>query len=225
MNVPYEDAKGNIIDYYEIFSLPYDAEKAQIRSAFCRLVKEYHPDTAERHYDYGGEKIDLIIKGYKILSDEELRREYDHRLLDRKRRNDEGFYYIPKNRVKYSISLRDLLMTRLLHKRFRRKDRVFNFGQDVEIFVNQRETAKGAVAYVELPSRMYCPLCFGQDGECYVCHGVGRISSTANLEVRIPPGLVGGTVIDFDLMKIRPDRFSVFAMKSLRIKISPMGQK
>jgi len=84
------------------------------------------------------------------------------------------------------------------------------------------EALAGAVAYVELPARMLCPLCAGRNPECHVCAGVGRIHTSSQLEVRIPPHVDDTTYIDVDLMKIKPDSFTTFRGKSLKIKISVM---
>ena len=82
------------------------------------------------------------------------------------------------------------------------------------------ESKKGAAAYIELPARMHCPVCAGQNHACHVCNGIGRINTTSQLEVKIPPGIEDGTIIDVDLIKIKPDRFTSFRAGSIRIKIT-----
>ncbi len=224
MNKPYCDEKGNIIDFYEVLNIPYKAGKKLIRSAFCNLIKVYHPDIAGTDTDEDRKKVDLIIKGYKLLIDDNLRQDYTRRLLSKNRFSSEGYVYLPKNRIKYSISLKDLVTTKLLNKKIRRKERLHRFGQDIEIFITPKEAAKGAVAFVELPSRMNCRVCYGEDRYCHVCNGVGRIPTTSHVEVKIHPDTLNGTIIDFDLMKLRPDRFTSFTIKNLRIKITVIGK-
>ena len=224
MNKPYCDEKGNIIDFYEVLNVPYKARKELIRSAFCNLIKIYHPDISGRYADEDRKKVDLIITGYKLLTDDELRRDYTEKLLSKNRYNNEGYIYLPKSRIKYSISLKDLLTTRLLNKKIKRKERIHKFGQDIEIFVTPGEAEKGAVAYVELPSRINCYVCYGEDRYCHVCNGVGRIPAASHIEVKIHPNTRNGSGIEIDLMKLRPDRFTSFTMKSIRIKITIIGK-
>lgn len=224
MNKPYCDERGNLIDFYEILNVPYKAEKELIRSAFCNLIKIYHPDVSGTDSEEDRKKVDLIIKGYKLLTDDDLRQDYTRTLLSKNRFSYEGFIYLPNNRVKYSISLKDLVTTRLLSKKVRRKERLNKFGQDVEIFVTPKEAETGAVAFVELPSRMTCCVCYGVDRYCHVCNGVGRIPTVSHIEVKIYPGTLNGTVIDFDLLKLRPDRFTYFTIQNLRIKITVIGK-
>ena len=89
MNSPYSDEKGNIINYYEIFNIPVDAVKEDIRSAFCNLVKIYHPDISHKNTEIERKKIDLIIKGYKILIDDTLRNDYNRYLFEFNKINED----------------------------------------------------------------------------------------------------------------------------------------
>ena len=52
-----------------------------------------------------------------------------------------------------------------------------------------------------------------------MCSSDLRISTVSHLEVRMTPPVESGRVIDIDLMEARPDRFTSFTMKSLKIKI------
>ena len=99
------------------------------------------------------------------------------------------------------------------------------FGQDIEIFITPKESLKGAIAYIELPSRMTCYVCYGEDRFCNVCNGVGRIPTASHIEVKIHPNTKTGSCIDIDLMKTRPDRLTTFTMKNIRIKITTIGSK
>ncbi|MCP4134990.1 MAG: DnaJ domain-containing protein [bacterium] len=222
MESQYCDKNGNIIDYYTIFNLPYDAGTEEIKSAFRSLVKRYHPDTSR---DNSGEllkKLDFIIRGYRILTDSASREKYDKLLFDKIKPARNNYLIIPKKRIKYSASLSEMLKARYLPKKIKRKDIIKNFAQDIEIFISSIEAKKGALAYIELPARMTCPLCTGSNPECHVCRGVGRIHTSAQLEVEIPPRIADGTRIDVDLTKLKPDRLTRFHGRSIRIRITVM---
>ncbi len=225
MNTPFHDDRGSVINYYEILNVPYDAEKSVIRSSFCSLIKYFHPDIAGENTDQARRKVDLLIRGYKILSDDSLRTEYNRHLFSHRRVSPEGYIIVPKKRIRYSTSLSALLKERILNKKIRHRERVYKLGQDVEIFVMPSEAAAGIIAYIDLPARIACPLCYGEDRDCHVCHGVGRIHSSSTLEVTIPPPVKNNTVNDFDLIKARPDRFTSFTMKTLRVRITVIGKK
>lgn len=218
------DKNGNIIDFYTIFNLPGTAGADEIRSAFRDLIKRYHPDTASVKSDNLTEKLDLIIRGYRILIDNDLRMEYDRILFQSRKVDDRGYAIISKKRIKYSATLGEMLKARLTPRGMKHKDILYNFGQDIEIFITPVEARKGALAYIELPARMTCPLCMGSHSrdkaKCHVCNGVGRIHTTSQLEVQIPPHVDDTTYIDVDLIRIRPDKLTSFTVKNLRIKIT-----
>lgn len=220
MESPFYDKSGNIIDYYTIFNIPYDAAAETIKSAFRRLIKHYHPDLTSTISDHLVDKIDLIIRGYRILMDEGSRRDYDRALFRNRDPKSDSHLMISKKRIKYSVSLADMLKARMHPKQMKRKDILYNFGQDIEIFITPVEAKKGAVANIELPAKMICPLCGGGHSNCYLCNGMGRIPTSSQLEVRIPPHVDDSTIIDIDLLQVKPDGFTSFTIKNLRIKIT-----
>jgi len=63
-------------DYYSALGLPKNASSEEIRKAFRRLARKYHPDVnpgnkdAEKHFK-------KISEAYEVLSDEENRQKYD----------------------------------------------------------------------------------------------------------------------------------------------------
>src|SRR5512136_2622436 len=105
MQSDYFDRYGNLIDYYSIFNLPYNAQEDEIKSAFRNLIKRYHPDTAMEERDDATEKIDLIIQGYRVLADHAARNEYDRILLKSASPIQPAYPVIPKKRIKYSALL------------------------------------------------------------------------------------------------------------------------
>lgn len=62
-------------DYYEVLGVSKDASDADIKRAFRRLAKEYHPDL-NKSAD-AEEKFKEIQEAYAVLSDENKRKQYD----------------------------------------------------------------------------------------------------------------------------------------------------
>ncbi len=225
MNISFLDDRGSLINFYEVLDIPLTAEKASIRTSFCALIKLFHPDASGIDSEEQRRRAHLIIRAYKVLSDVSLRTEYDRLLAAARKQDRPTFAVIPRQRVKYSVSLEGLLRTRMLNKRIRRTERIRNFGQDVEVFITPGESRSGIVVRIDLPSRMTCPLCYGKEPECHVCRGVGRISASSAVEITIPPPISHNALYEFDLMKARPDRFTAFTMKFLKTRISLIGRK
>jgi uncharacterized membrane protein YsdA (DUF1294 family) len=66
---------GRFKDYYAILGVPRNATPEQIKEAYRRLAKEYHPD--RNPSPEAEERFKLINEAYQVLSDPAKRAEYD----------------------------------------------------------------------------------------------------------------------------------------------------
>jgi len=62
-------------NYYEILGVSQDASKEDIKRAYRRLARQYHPDVNKE--DGAEERFKEINRAYEILSDPEMRARYD----------------------------------------------------------------------------------------------------------------------------------------------------
>ncbi|PSO55572.1 MAG: molecular chaperone DnaJ [Cyanobacteria bacterium QH_8_48_120] len=62
-------------DYYEILGVSRDASKEDVKGAFRRLARKYHPDVNKE--DGAEERFKEINRAYEVLSDPETRARYD----------------------------------------------------------------------------------------------------------------------------------------------------
>jgi curved DNA-binding protein len=63
-------------DYYEALGVPRTASEDEIRKAFRKLARQYHPDVA-KNKTQAEEKFKEINEAYEVLSDPEKRKKYD----------------------------------------------------------------------------------------------------------------------------------------------------
>lgn len=63
-------------DFYEVLSVGKGADKAEIKKAYFKLAKKYHPDT-NKDDKAAAEKFKEATEAYEVLSDEKQRQLYD----------------------------------------------------------------------------------------------------------------------------------------------------
>lgn len=67
---------AEVKDYYKILGVSRDASDAQIKSAFRKLAKKYHPDM-NQNSDIAKKKFEEVNEAYEVLSDPKKRKNYD----------------------------------------------------------------------------------------------------------------------------------------------------
>ncbi len=63
-------------DYYQVLGIGRDATEAEVKKAFRRLARKFHPDVAEDKAT-AEERFKEINEAYEVLSDPEKRKKYD----------------------------------------------------------------------------------------------------------------------------------------------------
>lgn len=67
-------------DYYKVLNVPHDADERQIKSAYRRASKQYHPDKAAQQgisKQDAEKKMASVNEAYEVLSNPELRARFD----------------------------------------------------------------------------------------------------------------------------------------------------
>ena len=68
------------MDYYTILGVPQQADDNQIKQAYRKLAKKYHPDLNPDN-PAAEEKFKDIVEAYETLSDSAKRKKYDATLM------------------------------------------------------------------------------------------------------------------------------------------------
>ncbi|MBI4743878.1 MAG: molecular chaperone DnaJ [Actinobacteria bacterium] len=63
-------------DYYKILGVSKDANRNEVKKAYRKLARKYHPDANPNNKE-AEEKFKKVSEAYEVLSDEKKRKEYD----------------------------------------------------------------------------------------------------------------------------------------------------
>jgi len=64
-------------DYYAILEVQKDATPDEIKAAYRKLAKKYHPDVSTENKEVAEAKFKEISEAYEVLSDADKRKMYD----------------------------------------------------------------------------------------------------------------------------------------------------
>ena len=197
-------------DYYSILGVNRDASEREIKQAYRRLARKYHPDVNPG--DKSAEaRFKQINEAYEVLSDKEKRRKYDQ-FGDQWQYADQfaqaGWQQTPfwdfsqggATRVHFGEGDLGSLFDDLLQGfRSSRRQARPRRGQDIEhpVEVTLEEAYHGATRTLSLGVEEPCSACRGtgriQNLPCSACRGSGVVSRVKRIEVKIPPGVRDGS--------------------------------
>ncbi|MBV8149490.1 MAG: J domain-containing protein [Candidatus Eremiobacteraeota bacterium] len=206
----------NFKDYYAILGVPKNAPEKEIKSAYRKLARKWHPDTNPQNQHQAEEKFKEISEAYEVLGDPEKRKKYDMlgpnwqeaaRQAEQQRRyrtnvggEEFEFNFGPGGTGSSAgpsgfSDFFDMFFSGIGRRQTTQTTGFPQRGQDLEttIELGLRDVYDGGKKAVSLQVEDLCTRCRGTGTDagrlCPQCHGTGRVLITKKFEVSIPKGI------------------------------------
>jgi DnaJ-class molecular chaperone len=209
----------NYKDYYQILGVPKNAAEKDIKSAYRKLAKKWHPDANPGNQKEAEDKFKAIQEAYEVLGDSDKRRKYDMlgsnwqeaaQQAEQQRRYrsaqsdafqfDFGDFGSGSSGAGPSgfSDFFDMFFSGVGRRSTAQSAGFAQRGQDLEttIELSLRDVYDGGKKSISLQLEDVCPRCRGtgtvSGALCPQCHGTGRLLTTKKFEVTIPRGIGEG---------------------------------
>lgn len=165
-------------DYYEVLGVSKTATDDEIKSAFRKLAKKYHPDVSKE--PDAAEKFKEAQEAYAVLSDKQKRNQYDqfgHQAFNQNMGNGAGGFDF--SGFDFGDIFDDLFGSSFGYNKKSSRGRR---GSDISLSmkITFEEAVYGCEKEIELEHYVECDNCNGKGGlgetTCNYCHGSGTIT-------------------------------------------------
>lgn len=230
-------------NYYIILGIPKNSSQEDIRTAYRRLAKEFHPDC----YGKNQAPFQAIQEAYSVLSNPKARKSYDHSLQPKsmagsskkqtpiKRYANEIIEpLVPENdqRVNHMNAMNPLFNNKWsifddVFDRFRDgsaeiDDREVVPLQDVsvEISLSPIQAQLGGNAHINIPTQIHCPSCHRSSRKyryvCWRCNCTGVLRGETPVVISYSAGIMDNHVAKIALENI--DEGKIFLSVIFKIR-------
>ena len=184
-------------DYYEVLGVPRTASVEEIKSAYRKLARQYHPDLNKDNPKVAEEKFKELSEAYEVLADADKRRHYDAGGFEGVQ-SDFGPGGFTWQNFHHTSDLEDVIGPDFFAQFFGGgRGGLFDFfqtgggeagamlrGRNLEatITIALGDLVEGVTKTVELVRRDVCEECYGTGAEkgsalerCKECNGTGQV--------------------------------------------------
>lgn len=202
-------------DYYKTLGVERTAKAAEIKKAYRKLARKFHPDVNPGNPE-AEQRFKDIQEAYTVLSDSEKRSQYD---TFGRVEGDPGAGFDPFRRAGttwrdaggYRVDFEDLRSAaqgvpdlgdlfgqffgggRAARQRPRPRR---GADHEIEVEIEFADAVRGTAVTIPVQRQVRCSACKGKGSSgtrpCASCHGAGVVVSTERLRVKIPEGIGAG---------------------------------
>lgn len=215
-------AFNKVENYYEILGVSVDSTTAQVKTAYRKLARKYHPDINKSPDAI--ERFKQITQAYEILSNPQTREKYNilngifkpEKTKTSSQKAEEEYKNATKNiksetkeqppqptpkpqqKKRKPFNIFKFLAAKLKKNKRARDNKKPQKGQNIttDITITPEEVITGSKRIINVLTTQTCPKCHGHrfinSGKCSECLGTGEISRRKKITVTIPKGIKDG---------------------------------
>lgn len=207
-------------DYYQVLGVERSASEQDVKSAYRKLARKYHPDLHSGSEKAAAEeKFKEINEAYEVLGDQEKRSKYDRLGANYRHGQDwqpppdmDGFHTYTwssdgsQGANPFGVGGFSDFFETLFGRGgqsgfsgFRQHRNIKGQDLETELTLSLEEAYRGGEKSLLLNSGEICAACHGtgsqESGICHYCAGTGARDIQKTLAVKIPPGVQEGSKI------------------------------
>ena len=199
------------MNYYEILGVTPDSDAVEIKSAYRKLARKYHPDINAN----GINKFKDISRAYETLSDAKKRHQYDiingffksnknsdsninSKTTEEKTTNNPKQEKVFSKKTSLNINFDLLEFFKKIQDSKPKQKVVPENGDDInaDVLITLSEALSGCQKTINVLHKELCPRCKGRKfingSKCEVCNGSGEYSTYKRINVIIPEKVKNG---------------------------------
>lgn len=174
-------------DYYEVLGVSKDASKDEIKKAYRKLSKKYHPDINKE--EDADEKFKEITEAYEVLSDENKRANYDQFGHNGPQGGFGGQGFGGQDFSGFGGGFEGIFSTFFGGGGAQRDPNAPRKGDDLQytMTISFEEAVFGAEKEISIRKEVKCETCDGSGAKpgskkktCHYCNGAGHVSVEQN---------------------------------------------
>lgn len=174
-------------DYYEVLGVSKDASKDEIKKAYRKLSKKYHPDINKE--EGADEKFKEITEAYEVLSDQNKRANYDQFGHSGPQGGFGGQGFGGQDFSGFGGGFEDIFSTFFGGGGAQRDPNAPRKGDDLQytMTISFEEAVFGAEKEISIRKEVKCETCEGSGAKpgskkktCHYCNGAGHVAVEQN---------------------------------------------
>lgn len=207
---------SNHINYYDILEIPKTADENEIKTAYRKLAKKWHPDKNLNNTEEATAKFKEISIAYEVLSNPEKKKIYDEGGLDALQESENATGGVDPNEIFKEFLKKMGGMGGMMDDFFGRENDTGGIPDlELGLEISLSDAYNGSTIKTEIKRGSLCDKCDGtgakdkkSDIKCKQCKGMGQILKQVRQGhvvqmIQMPCNMCRGSGIDKDVEKCK----------------------